>query len=204
MAEASRPYGRAVLLDSPPYLPPGDGGPTDRFRRATARFSTGPAHAARRAGVDAVLARLDPADLRERAATTGDAVAALLAGLGLAGELTGWVPRIAAVYQGGAADDEVAAALELVTVEELTVLVQACAATAALARAAVDLPGTPEEAVAAALDPPPVPATRRVLPDGSVVSVDLTGTPFGAGPHRCPGEPHALALAAGLVERWRR
>ena len=47
---------------------------------------------------------------------------------------------------------------------------------------------------------PPVPATKRVAPDGEVVRVPLDGTPFGAGPRRCPGEAHARALATGVVE----
>jgi hypothetical protein len=105
---------------------------------------------------------------------------------------------LAATRLLGPGDDEEVAA-------RLLVLVQACAATAVLARAAAELPGTPEEAVAAALaGAPPVPATRRRRPDGTVVSVDLTGIPFGAGSHRCPGEPHARAIAAGLVEGQRR
>ena len=35
---------------------------------------------------------------------------------------------------------------------------------------------------------------------GAVVAVPLAGRPFGAGPRRCPGEAHARALAAGVIE----
>ena len=41
---------------------------------------------------------------------------------------------------------------------------------------------------------PAVPSTRRIGPDGEV-ELDLTGLPFGAGRHACPGERHARAIA---------
>lgn len=257
IAEASRPYGPGmrsaadVLTDCAPYLPPGDGGPTDRFRRSVARFSPAPDHPHRRALATALLETLDPTALRRaaagRATEAGDpaepttlrraaaavgerpgparrrasaaeghleevVVGVLAEVLGFPASVVRLVPGIAAAYQGGEADAEVSAALEVLGPGEeeavaarLMVLVQACAATAALAREAATRPGTPEEAVAAALaEAPPVRSTRRVCPDGTVTAVDLTALPFGAGPHRCPGEPHARALAAGLVEGWRR
>jgi cytochrome P450 len=58
-------------------------------------------------------------------------------------------------------------------------------------------------------DDPPVPATRRqalraatvgdvTMEAGEVVLVRLRGDlAFGAGPRRCPGRDHALALVAG-------
>ncbi len=74
-------------------------------------------------------------------------------------------------------------------------LVQACEATAALVRN-----GMRAGSVAAALrDDPPVPLTRRVRA-GEVVPVDLRGHPFGAGPHACPGQAHALAIASTMVD----
>lgn len=77
-------------------------------------------------------------------------------------------------------------------------LVQACEATAALVRNAMRA-GSPAGAVEAALrDDPPVPQTRRVRA-GEVVSVDLSGLPFGAGPHACPGRAHAVAIASTMV-----
>lgn len=54
--------------------------------------------------------------------------------------------------------------------------------------------------------PPPVTVVRtlRVTPAGDRRAVDLAAAdpplPFGAGRHRCPGEAHALALAAGVLD----
>jgi cytochrome P450 len=79
--------------------------------------------------------------------------------------------------------------------QRVALLVQACEATAALVRGALTRPL--EDVLR---DTPPVPATRRLAPDGHLILVDLAGHPFGAGPRRCPGEAHALALAAGVVE----
>jgi hypothetical protein len=71
--------------------------------------------------------------------------------------------------------------------QQIAILVQSHAATAALI------------AAGGALDPPPVPLTRRIAPTGELVEVDLTGQPFGAGPRACPGAELALALAAGVL-----
>ena len=35
--------------------------------------------------------------------------------------------------------------------------------------------------------------------DGEVVPVDLSGHPFGAGPHACPGQEQAIAIASAMV-----
>jgi cytochrome P450 len=54
--------------------------------------------------------------------------------------------------------------------------------------------------------PPPVTVVRtfRVGPDGNRCAVDLDDVdpplPFGAGHHRCPGEAHARALTAGVLD----
>ncbi|MEE1788270.1 hypothetical protein PUR71_36045 [Streptomyces sp. SP17BM10] len=103
-------------------------------------------------------------------------------------------------------------------------LVQACDATARLVEHArrAGLPASGTEGI---LDDvlrhdPPVPALRRravtdvragelQVRSGDAVLIDVTATQkgaadllvFGAGPHRCPGRAHALALAAGLLER---
>jgi len=66
--------------------------------------------------------------------------------------------------------------------QHVALLVQACEATAGLVRG----------------DNLPVKVTKRVTADGEIIAVDLTGRPFGAGPRRCPGEAHALALAEAL------
>ncbi|HVF76633.1 MAG TPA: hypothetical protein VM938_16470 [Acidimicrobiales bacterium] len=61
-------------------------------------------------------------------------------------------------------------------------------------------------ALRAAAGPPPVTVVRtmRVTPAGDHRAVGLEAAdpplPFGAGRHRCPGEAHALALAAGVLD----
>lgn len=61
-------------------------------------------------------------------------------------------------------------------------------------------------ALRAATGPPPLTVvhTMRVTPAGDRCAVDLAAAdpplPFGAGRHRCPGEAHALALAAGVLD----
>lgn len=89
-------------------------------------------------------------------------------------------------------------------------LLQTCDAVAALVTAARCRAGrgaTESSAaalVAAALaEEPPVRSARRFRPDGEPVAVDLAGHPFGAGPHRCPGEAVAVALAVGTVDGLR-
>jgi hypothetical protein len=75
----------------------------------------------------------------------------------------------ALVAAAGPGDPEAVAA-------DISILVQAARATAALIEGR----------------DPPVPSTRRIGPDGEV-ELDLTGLPFGAGRHACPGERHARA-----------
>jgi hypothetical protein len=86
---------------------------------------------------------------------------------------------------GGTADERTAARIGL--------LVQACAATAALVHAARERGAGVEEAL---LADPPVRFTRR---GGALVDLASAGLPFGAGPHAFPGREHALALADGLL-----
>lgn len=187
-AEASRTY-REVMLTLPvPPVPDGTSGMA-WFRRAVARFSSGPDHHRRRALVEAELAAIDPDGLR--GPDSRPPAQRLAAALGVTVPVTADIAAIAAAYHphlpitpaaeagverlievfGGVADERTAARISL--------LVQAHVATEAL------LAG----------HNPPVPSTRRLAPDGRVVDVDLTGTPFGAGPHACPGRAHALALA---------
>jgi hypothetical protein len=68
--------------------------------------------------------------------------------------------------------------------------------TAALMRNGLRCGGSVE---AALREDPPVPRTRRVF-EGTVVLVDLRGHPFGTGPHACPGERHATAIASAMVD----
>jgi hypothetical protein len=222
------------VLDDPAYTvpPPGPPGPlgTIAWLRATvSRFSEGEVHARRRAIAEALLAELDPEELRgaarDAAASqprTAEApptavmsvpprqleadgrlelryvpVAVLAEALGAreVPETVAAVRVVAAAYHPSTdapgADAAVARLLELLPREEperaaqrIALLVQACEATAALVRG----------------DDLPVPATKRIGPDGELHSVSLAGHPFGYGRRPCPGERHALALAAGTLE----
>ncbi|WP_438296241.1 hypothetical protein [Streptomyces sp. HUAS TT7] len=172
------------------------------LRSSVARFSSGTAHQRRRVLAVDELASIDPESLRLRAAERGEGPVEVLAeALGLPGCVADDVAVVAKSYQphtaiteeadravarlveacGGVADEAAA--------NRIGLLVQACAATKALV--ANTLAGRTD---------PPVPLTRRVAPDGTLVEVSLTEAPFGDGPHACPGREHALALAAGLVE----
>jgi hypothetical protein len=161
------------------------------LRSHVARFSEGEAHRRRRGIVDALLARVEPDALQ----CSGDHVATLAQALGLPRSVAAHIRAIAPSYQphteitpeadtavarlvgacGGRWDEE--------TANLIGVLVQACDATARLI----------------AGERVPVPATRRIGPDGREVHVDLTDLPFGAGRHECPGRRHAQALAAGAT-----
>jgi hypothetical protein len=110
---------------------------------------------------------------------------------------------------GGVPDERTAALISL--------LVQTCQASATLIEAAVATgAATGDDAVAQVLrDAPPVPRTRRVavvdtrvdgraVATGTTVQVDLAQAPFGAGPHECPGQEIAVAIAAAAVDSVRR
>ncbi|MGW4110254.1 isocitrate lyase/PEP mutase family protein [Actinosynnema sp. NPDC004786] len=159
------------------------------LRAGVARFSEGADHVRRRAVVARVLSTVDLDALRR----PGEPVAVLAEALGLPRSVAGDVAVVAGCYQPHVAvtreADEAVARLVAAcggawdegTANLIGVLVQASAATRALI-AGVE---------------PPVPVTRRVAPDGSVVEVDLAGAWFGAGRHACPGREHAMALAEG-------
>ncbi|NUT49011.1 MAG: isocitrate lyase/phosphoenolpyruvate mutase family protein [Saccharothrix sp.] len=169
-------------------VPPGDAG-VAWLRAGVARFSEGAAHRRRRDSVRSALARVDPDAVRR----PGEPVAVLAEALGLPRSVSADVAVVAACYQphvpvtpeadvavarlvaacGGRWDEE--------TANLIGILVQACGATRAMI----------------AGDEPPVPVTRRVAPDGSVVEVDLRDAWFGAGRHACPGRAHAEALVEG-------
>ena len=213
----------------PPPGPPGPVGTMAWLRATVSRFASGETHTRRRAIAESLLADLDPEALRAAARAAaplaaappppapGDVVAlpylpvaVLAAATGVASaDLAAAVDAVrvvAAAYHPGTdapgADAALARLLALlpagepeVVAQRVAVLVQACEATAALVRGALTRPL--EEVLR---DTPPVPATRRVGPDGEVVMIDLAGHPFGAGPRACPGEAHARALAQGVVE----
>jgi hypothetical protein len=156
------------------------------LRASVARFSEGEAHRRRRALAVAELAGIDPEDLRGK---PGHHVEVLAGALGLSVDVAD-VALVAKSYQPhtaitAEADRALARLVEAcggiadeATANRIGLLVQACDATAAL------IAGIH----------PPVPKTRRVAPDGTLVEIDLTDTPFGAGRHACPGRLHALAL----------
>jgi hypothetical protein len=217
---------RAVLADSaylvpaaPPAAAPGG---IAWLRASVSRFCNGETHRRRRALACAELAQIDVADLR-RATRAGIApVDALGAALGLAVPVTPEVAIVAGAYHphmpaGAEADRAVASLVEAFggtcderTAVRISLLVQACDATAGLIDGAIAHPGeapADDVVIAALRDDPPVRATRRVK-DGDVVTLALTGAhdaylPFGSGPRRCPGREHALALAAGALEACR-
>ncbi|WP_166024589.1 isocitrate lyase/PEP mutase family protein [Streptomyces chilikensis] len=231
-----------------PELPAADGGAAGAgagvawLRATVARFSSGEPHRRRRALVEAELARLEPAALRRAVAEGPEeevrvrVVRTLAEALGMPepGVVAEAVTVVAGAYFGGAdaaADEAVArlvahlvpvpadeAALEAAA-NRIGLLVQACAATAALVEAAAggDVP------LARVLrEAPPVASVRRVaaratrvagreIAEGDVVLLDLAAAnrvhpvplTFGAPPRVCPGRAHALALAEGLLRRPR-
>ena len=101
--------------------------------------------------------------------------------------------------EGGGPDERVAARIGL--------LIQACDATAGLTGNAVAAGTLAEVLVERTLRAdPPVLVTRRVAPDGTTVTLDLTSggrgglLEFGWGRHACPGAEHVRALAEGVIE----
>ena len=83
----------------------------------------------------------------------------------------------------------------------------ACDATAALIgnaliNAFADLEGaSADEVIESTLaSDPPVQRTRRLAPDGSTVTLDISARTFGAGRRPCPGAGQAIALAAGVLD----
>jgi cytochrome P450 len=211
----------------PADVPPGG---VAWLRASVARFSNGADHARRRALAVELLADVDPELLRDKAFVWTQriisevedvdvmAVIARPVPVGVLAEALGLpdvsaeVALVAAAYHPhvtpsdaaeaamgrlieacGGTSDEVAAA-------RIGLLVQACDATAGLIGNALSalLAGNPGELLA---DPPVLRTRRRV--DGEDVTVELTGTPFGAGPRECPGPAHAIALATGVLEALR-
>ena len=187
------------------------------LRATVGRFSGGAVHQRRRALSIAILDAIPPESLRG-----GDGsrhpVAILARAMGVDEPVVDLVGDVAQAYQPGAGDESSAdAAVDRLvaifgggydepTAARIGVLVQACAATAALIDRARHRP------VADVLrDDPPVPATKRqaqvtttvgdvTIDSGELVQVRLAGDlAFGAGPRRCPGREHALALVEAAL-----
>ncbi|SDX83837.1 hypothetical protein SAMN05421504_1031033 [Amycolatopsis xylanica] len=222
---------RELLADPRCTLPPvfgGAPGTVGWLRTNVARFSTGQAHARRRSLVTEELAGFDPAWLRREAFDrTTEAensgpvdlkaivVETLAAALGLPAGLSADIAIVAKVYhphvEATSVEDAAVARLAEAcggatehTAARIGLLVQACDATAGLVENALDESGAAEEALAATLrERPPVSMTRRYK-DGRLVEIDLAGVPFGHGPKACPGQAHALAIAAGILDATRQ
>jgi hypothetical protein len=190
--------GRDVLLDpafTVPAVPEAPAG-IGWLRWMVPRFCEGEAHARRRALAEQVIAGIGfPPRLSSPAAT-------LLSGLGLPVSLEPDVDTVAHAYlphfpvsaEADAAADRLVAACggrTETSAARVCVLVQAHLATLTLIAHLRD-----------GVDAPPVPATRRIAPDGHEIIIDLAATPFGAGRHACPGQALALYLA-GAVPDWR-
>jgi len=188
----------------------------DWLRAHVARFCDGPDHARRRGLILAELQRVSPVELQKRvrdcATEPGGHVRILADCLGLRDVSSETVAAAAAAYLPPAPVTAEAdrAVVELVaacggvpdeaTAARISILIQACASTAALVANARPFGG--EDALDRALaENPPVRRTCRMV-DGVVTEVDIAaaGLPFGAGPHECPGRAHALALAGGVLE----
>lgn len=190
----------SYLVPSPPHSPGG----VAWLRASVARFSNGATHERRRALAVTELAAIEPEALRALALRRGTGPVEVLAeALGLPATVADDIAVIAKSYQPhttitSAADRAVDRLVRIIgTADEsaanrIALLVQACDATTALVTNI--LTGRTD---------PPVPKTRRIAPDGATVEIDLTDSPFGAGPHACPGRLHALALADGLVQSKR-
>ncbi|WP_193318162.1 cytochrome P450 family protein [Nonomuraea phyllanthi] len=227
-----RAQAEAVLSD-PRYVPPpvrqdAEPGTLAWLRARVSRFSTGPAHAERRARVTGRLATVDPAELRPaaRAMTLerggdwrGVPTAVLGAALGVAD--TSAVAAAAAGYLSGdespEADAAVARLLDQAGLPEITLLLQGHAATEALIENALRH-AAPGDDVEARLretlkDDPPLTLTRRLdTRTGDEVTIDLVAAnrdpaggdsphlTFGHGLRPCPAPAHALALAAGVLD----
>ena len=207
-----------VLTDPAFVVPPVPDAPAGvAWLRATvARFSSGPVHQRRRASAVSVLDAIPPASLRVGAG--GHPVDILARAMGCDGPVAGLVRDVAQAYQPGTGDETRADAAvdRLVAVfggvfderaaARIGVLVQACQATEALIERARHT--TVDDVLR---ENPPVRATKRQaltgttvggvrIEAGEVVLVPLSGDlAFGAGPHHCPGQAHARALADGAL-----
>lgn len=163
------------------------------LRANVVRFSEGAEHARRRRLTEELLAGIDTDSLRRAGSPTANLAAALA--LGRDEAIVDDVAVIARSYQPhnpqtDAADAAVArmvarfgGAWNEASAARICLLVQAHDATLA------SIAGLS----------PPVPATRRIAPNGDEVIVDLAATPFGAGRHECPGRLHALAMIDGAA-----
>ena len=182
--------------------------PTVAWLRAmVARFSSGPDHQRRRALAVAELAKIDPAELRQLAASTTGTPAEVLAqamgievGADVAIAARAYHPHTVASPEADLAVAHLVDAFggvpDELTAARISLLIQSCDATAALVANARNHASVED----ALRNDPPLRETRRVR-GGEVVMVSLDNQPFGAGTHECPGQAHAIALAEGILAR---
>jgi cytochrome P450 len=213
-----RDAARAVLNDPAFVVPPVTAGCAGiAWLRATVgRFSTGDAHERRRALSVAVLDAIPVESLRARGPE--HPVAVLARAMGVDAPIVDLVRDVAQAYLPGTGDESRAdvavaglvalfgGAFDEPTAARIGVLVQACEPTATLIERARHHPVDD-----VLRDDPPVLATKRqalvattvggvTVDAGEVVQVRLGGDlAFGAGPRRCPGRAHAVALVEGAL-----
>lgn len=211
----------SVLTDPafvvPPVAPASAG--VAWLRATVGRFGTGEAHERRRALSIAILDAIPVESLRAGGPMHPVAVLARVMGVDApVVDVVDMVRDVAQAYQPGTGDEirADAALARLValfggafdepTAARIGVLVQACEATAVLIERARHRPV--DEVLR---DDPPVRTTKRqalvattvggtTVEAGETVQVRLAGDlAFGAGPRRCPGRAHALALVEGAL-----
>ena len=187
---------QAAFADENLFPPPAGPGAAYWLRSRVARFSSGPEHAHRRALAIAEIDRVDPSHAARLAASriaAGDSVRqAIIKAFSLVPDKA--VDLIIEVAPSYFDPTRSTASLELLldllgrddaTVARIGVLIQACEATAALVDNGLV---------------PPARTTKRVAPDGTVITLDLSELPFGAPPRECPGKHLALPIARAIFE----
>ncbi|NUR69513.1 MAG: hypothetical protein HOU81_01695 [Hamadaea sp.] len=219
MQQIPTAYAEAVLNDPGFGVPPVPSGVRGiAWLRATVgRFSSGADHVRRRALSVAVIDSIPLESLRHN--NSRHPVATLAEALGSTVDIVGLVRDAAQAYQPGTGDTLRADAavdrlvilfggeFDEATAARIGVLVQACDATATL----IDRVRHGASVDEVMRDQPPVRATKRqaltrttvgglTVEAGEVVQIPLGGElAFGAGPRRCPGRAHALALVEGAT-----
>ncbi|KJK52823.1 hypothetical protein UK23_02330 [Lentzea aerocolonigenes] len=171
------------LLSLPvPSVPAADRG-VAWLRANVVRFSNGSEHERRRALTTKLIENVHATTLDE-----------LANGLGLPGALEdialiapSYQPHEAITAEADAATERLAGSHDEETAARIGLLVQAWAATNALA-----------EHLRAGNPGPPVPITRRIA-EGGVIEVSLEGHPFGHGAHACPGRALATKIAKNMA-----